>query len=167
MSTEELEKLPEYSRSVPTFSKLGGELLGVRRWRRKIDSDSSEHAGWWIGEAFVGEGSYITIKWSKVVNMNSEAKQLIAAALELKRINDEIARLQDDRRKLVEGRQSAEESFKKEAALGRIKQRIAYPIDGWTILATWSSEELDKGGLIRRQKETVEIQILNDKGETL
>ena len=65
MSAEELEKLPEYSRSVPTFTKLGKEVLGVRRWRRKIDT--GKHAGWWIGEASVGEGSYITIKWSKVV----------------------------------------------------------------------------------------------------
>lgn len=99
--------------------------------------------------------------------MNSEAKQLIEAALEVKRIKDEIARLHDDLSKAADARVDAEDCFKKEAALGRFKRQIAYPIEGWTILATFSSEELIAEGLIRRQKETVQIQILNDRGDTL
>lgn len=65
----ELEGLPEYSRSLPTWNLYEGKVLGVRKWKRKTPD------GWMIGE-ITTEGNDITIHWSNVPQVKPERLRL-------------------------------------------------------------------------------------------
>ena len=57
LTDAEFSALPEYSASLPTWHPHNGDLIGCRKWRRRVKD------GWMIGEA-CREGDTVRIEWT-------------------------------------------------------------------------------------------------------
>jgi hypothetical protein len=54
----ELDALPDYSRSLPTFGLHDGQMIGCRMWKRRAAD------GWMIGKASRElAGGWVRIEW--------------------------------------------------------------------------------------------------------
>ena len=69
MTRAELDQLPEYSLSLPTFELHEGKLIGCKKWKRKTVD------GWAIGEAVL-DGQEVLITWTAWVEPPAELRRL-------------------------------------------------------------------------------------------